>query len=388
MPNELYHHGINGQRWGFRRFQNEDGSLTPEGELRYNQGKQKLARGKAAEMYKTKKYKAQLALKTKKQEIKNAGKEARAIKKEQLKVQNMGKNSRGVKKTKDMTDEELKKEIERLGMEIDYNKKAWQAMKKEPSMLDKANDFFESPTGRIVGQLGSNIIQNVATTTLNRMIEEKTGVLKKQQIANSKKLGEQTQTVIDRNKQDAANAQKLFDAEYEKTYGTSSKDTKSNDSPIDTALNALGGNKNTKSNNSPIDTALNALGGNKNTGGQKSSSKNTQSQTKAESKSSKSKSYGAADALSYVKNSKPDTSIFNAQTKATTVNSFSTPTSKYWAYQANGKDAVKNMLSSPVSGSTAYAKTDSSSNFWDINTGKVKHSDEDEEEIIQNGSNL
>lgn len=28
---ELYHHGIKGQRWGIRRFQNEDGSYTTEG---------------------------------------------------------------------------------------------------------------------------------------------------------------------------------------------------------------------------------------------------------------------------------------------------------------------------------------------------------------------
>lgn len=28
---ELYHHGIKGQRWGVRRFQNEDGSLTSRG---------------------------------------------------------------------------------------------------------------------------------------------------------------------------------------------------------------------------------------------------------------------------------------------------------------------------------------------------------------------
>ncbi len=27
----LKHHGIKGQRWGIRRFQNEDGSLTPRG---------------------------------------------------------------------------------------------------------------------------------------------------------------------------------------------------------------------------------------------------------------------------------------------------------------------------------------------------------------------
>ena len=28
---ELYHHGIKGQKWGVRRYQNEDGSLTEEG---------------------------------------------------------------------------------------------------------------------------------------------------------------------------------------------------------------------------------------------------------------------------------------------------------------------------------------------------------------------
>ena len=33
---ELYHHGIKGQKWGVRRFQNEDGSLTKEGQLKYN----------------------------------------------------------------------------------------------------------------------------------------------------------------------------------------------------------------------------------------------------------------------------------------------------------------------------------------------------------------
>lgn len=31
----LQHHGIEGQQWGVRRFQNEDGTLTPEGRERY-----------------------------------------------------------------------------------------------------------------------------------------------------------------------------------------------------------------------------------------------------------------------------------------------------------------------------------------------------------------
>lgn len=35
----LMHHGIMKQRWGFRRFQNPDGSLTPEGRVRYSRMK-------------------------------------------------------------------------------------------------------------------------------------------------------------------------------------------------------------------------------------------------------------------------------------------------------------------------------------------------------------
>lgn len=34
-PNELYHHGIKGQRWGVRRFQKPNGTLTKAGEKRY-----------------------------------------------------------------------------------------------------------------------------------------------------------------------------------------------------------------------------------------------------------------------------------------------------------------------------------------------------------------
>lgn len=33
--NELYHHGIQGQKWGVRRYQNADGTLTVEGRKRY-----------------------------------------------------------------------------------------------------------------------------------------------------------------------------------------------------------------------------------------------------------------------------------------------------------------------------------------------------------------
>lgn len=36
FSNKLSHHGIKGQKWGVRRFQNADGSLTPAGKRRFS----------------------------------------------------------------------------------------------------------------------------------------------------------------------------------------------------------------------------------------------------------------------------------------------------------------------------------------------------------------
>lgn len=79
MSNELYHHGILNQKWGVRRYQNPDGSLTPLGKLRY---------GKPENLRKS------YAKKTSKKEHKDAYKDV-----------------------KKMSNEELQKNIERLRLE-------------------------------------------------------------------------------------------------------------------------------------------------------------------------------------------------------------------------------------------------------------------------------
>lgn len=40
--NELYHYGIKGQRWGIRRYQYSDGSLTPAGLARYRTTRKRI----------------------------------------------------------------------------------------------------------------------------------------------------------------------------------------------------------------------------------------------------------------------------------------------------------------------------------------------------------
>ena len=62
MSNELTHHGIKGQKWGIRRFQRKDGSLTNAGKKRYydtpelNKKKSQLERLKAKREASNKEY--------------------------------------------------------------------------------------------------------------------------------------------------------------------------------------------------------------------------------------------------------------------------------------------------------------------------------------------
>lgn len=46
-PNELYHHGIKGQRWGVRRYQNKDGSLTLAGKSKQKTRSQQIKEARA-----------------------------------------------------------------------------------------------------------------------------------------------------------------------------------------------------------------------------------------------------------------------------------------------------------------------------------------------------
>ncbi len=46
-PNELYHYGVKGMKWGVRRYQNKDGSYTSEGKKRRSQDPETVQKRKA-----------------------------------------------------------------------------------------------------------------------------------------------------------------------------------------------------------------------------------------------------------------------------------------------------------------------------------------------------
>ena len=70
---ELYHHGVIGQKWGVRRYQYQDGSLTPEGLKRYSRGDvHRIKREFKKEAYKENREQGMGVIKS----YMNAGKEA------------------------------------------------------------------------------------------------------------------------------------------------------------------------------------------------------------------------------------------------------------------------------------------------------------------------
>lgn len=99
--NELQHHGIKGMKWGKRRFQNADGTLTPLGRFRY---------GKAE----TKDY----------EELQGKVEKASGFVKTAQKYQSEKDHKDYEEKIKtdlkNMTDEELRQVVNRLNMEERY----------------------------------------------------------------------------------------------------------------------------------------------------------------------------------------------------------------------------------------------------------------------------
>ena len=115
----LYHHGIKGQRWGIRRYQNADGTWTEAGKKRYgskdgdsddngwfdrtiNQGKDKPKVSPAESVAKN---------------TKKIVDDSSDIYKETTKKK---RDEKLKKKVSEMSDEELRKEINRLNMERQY----------------------------------------------------------------------------------------------------------------------------------------------------------------------------------------------------------------------------------------------------------------------------
>lgn len=162
---ELYHHGINGQKWGQRRFQNPDGSLTPAGRERYGVGEGRRNLGsraigvvkgvsKSIETYKTNKVrKANL------EKARQAKAEKQEQRKEREELLKTGSAKDILARKSEFTNQELAEAINRLRNEENLKS----LLPKEKTFLDKVMDA-KAKADKVVGvaNTGINIWNTVA----------------------------------------------------------------------------------------------------------------------------------------------------------------------------------------------------------------------------------
>ena len=165
MENELMHWGIKGMKWGVRRYQNKDGSLTPAGKKRYDK---EMAKLKEEEKIAKNKLKTQAKL----NKLDEKRKEVEALKKGKPIAKSTKQHSKP--SVKDMSDEELRQTVNRLLMEQQY-------AKLNPQQVSAGQKFVKKVMNDVVAPAATEVGKNVLKDAMTKAVKNASETSKKKQ---------------------------------------------------------------------------------------------------------------------------------------------------------------------------------------------------------------